>query len=103
MGTKKAAGALLGAVVLVAAVVSALPARAQPAYTDAEVKSVDRNKRQVVLKAGEIRNIDMPPMTMPFDVRDAKMLDTLKPGDKIRIRAANEGGKFVLTEIVTAK
>jgi Cu(I)/Ag(I) efflux system periplasmic protein CusF len=57
----------------------------------------------VVLKAGEIRNIDMPPMTMPFEVRDVKMLENLKPGDKVRIRAANEGGKFVLTEIVTAK
>jgi methyl-accepting chemotaxis protein len=103
MGMKKAAGALLGAVVLVVAGVSALPARAEQPYSDAEVKSVDQANKRVVLKASEIRSIDMPPMTMPFEVRDAKMLDKLKPGDKIRIRAANEGGKFVLTEIVTAK
>jgi Cu/Ag efflux protein CusF len=38
-------------------------------------------------------------MTMVFNLDDAALLDKVKPGDKIHFRAANEGGKFTVTEI----
>lgn len=89
------------------------PAHAKPAtagaatphhaYTDGEVRGLDRANLKVTLKGGEIPNIDMPPMTMAFHVKDAKMLDHLKPGDKVKFRAINDAGKFTLTELVPVK
>ncbi|MGD9835614.1 MAG: copper-binding protein, partial [Piscinibacter sp.] len=51
------------------------------------------------LKHGEIRNLDMPPMTMVFTVKDKAMLDPIKPGDKVKFKAAKEGGTYIVTEI----
>lgn len=80
------------------------PARAsspgQHAYTEGEVRAVEKENRKITLKHGEIPNIDMPPMTMSFSVRDAKTLDTLKPGDKVKFRAINDAGNFTLTELI---
>jgi hypothetical protein len=70
---------------------------------DAEVRKVDKANKKVTLKHGEIKNLDMPPMTMVFQVRDAAMLETLKVGDKVRFAAANEGGNYVATELQPAK
>jgi Cu/Ag efflux protein CusF len=76
---------------------------AQVPMSDGEVRKVDRDNRKVTMKAGEIKNIDMPPMTMDFVVRDAKMLDKLQAGDKVRFRAINDGGKFTITELEPKK
>ncbi len=99
----KAISRIAGALLVAWAAAAAMPAIAQQPYSDAEVKSVDRAALRVVLKTAEIPNIDMPPMTMPFVVREARLLDNLKPGDRVRIRAINDAGKFTLTEIVRAK
>ncbi len=71
--------------------------------TDAEVRKVDREAGKVTLKHGEIRNLDMPPMTMVFTARDKAMLDRLQPGDKVRFRADKADGKYLLVEIVPAR
>ncbi len=78
-------------------------ALAQVPMTDGEVRKVDKENQKITLKHGEIKNLDMPPMTMVFGVKDAAMLDKLNTGDKIQFRAANEGGKFTVTEIQPAK
>ena len=70
--------------------------------TDAEVRKVDAAQGKVTLKHGEIKNLDMPPMTMVFMVKDKAMLDSLKPGDKIRFKAAQVDGKLVVTDITPA-
>jgi Cu(I)/Ag(I) efflux system protein CusF len=78
-------------------------AYAQAPMTDGEVRKVDRDNQKITLRHGEIKNFDMPPMTMVFSVKDPAMLDKLKPGDKVQFRVANEGGKFTVTEIEPAK
>ena len=98
---------MLVAAATAAALLSA-PAHAQgsakPAdLSEAEVRKVDKENRKVTLKHGEIRNLDMPPMTMVFNVNDNKLLDQVKAGDRIHFRAANEGGKFTVTEIHVMK
>lgn len=67
--------------------------------TDAEVRKVDKDAAKVTLKHREIKNLDMPPMTMVFHVKDKAMLDTLKAGDRVRFRAINEAGKYTVTDI----
>lgn len=81
-----------------AALALALPALAQD-LTDAEVRKVDKAAAKLTLKHGEIKHLDMPPMTMVFQVRDKALLDTVKAGDKVRFRAAQEGGQYVVTAI----
>jgi Cu(I)/Ag(I) efflux system periplasmic protein CusF len=70
---------------------------------DAEVRKVDKENRKVTLKHGAIKSLDMPPMTMVFQVKDASMLDKLQPGDKVRFRATSDGGKMTVTEIQPVK
>ena len=71
---------------------------------EGEVRKVDKGTKRVTIRHGEIRSLDMPPMTMVFTVADASMLDQLKAGDKIRFRAADQGGgKLQLTEVQPAK
>ena len=66
---------------------------------DAEVRKVDKAQSKITLKHGEIKALDMPPMTMVFQVKDKAWLDTLKPGDKVRFSAVNESGRYTVTAI----
>ena len=108
-----AAIALVSALPLVAAAQAAatsaggtdlVVAQAGPAdMTEGEVRKVDKDTKKITIKHGEIKNLDMPGMTMLFQVKDAAMLDAVKPGDKVKFRAEKLGGGIVVTEIQVAK
>ncbi|SDN94321.1 copper-binding protein [Polaromonas sp. JS666] len=66
---------------------------------DGEIRKVDKEAKKITIKHGEIKNLEMPGMTMVFQVKDAAMLDAVKAGDKIRFRAESAGGAIVVTEI----
>lgn len=78
---------------------------AQPtgAMTEGEVRKVDLDAKKITIKHGEIKNLDMPPMTMVFRVRDAALLDSLKPGDKVKFAAEKVGGAYTVTAIDKAQ
>ena len=76
---------------------SAAPAAAD--MTEGEVRRIDKAGGKITLKHGDIKNLDMPPMTMVFQVKDATMLDAVKVGDKVRFVAQREGGAFVVTRL----
>lgn len=78
-------------------------AYAQVPMTDGEVRKVDKDNQKITLKHGEIKNLDMPGMTMVFGVKDPSILDKVKAGDKVQFRAESEAGKFTVTEIQLAK
>lgn len=69
---------------------------------DAEVRKVDKAAGKVTLKHGEIKNLEMPGMTMVFQVKDPTMLDAVKAGDKIRFKAEKSGSSFIVTEMAPA-
>ena len=71
--------------------------------TEGEVRKVDKDARKITIRHGEIKNLDMPGMTMLFQVKDPAMLDMVKPGDKVKFRAEKLGGGIVVTEIQVAK
>jgi Cu/Ag efflux protein CusF len=79
----------------------ALPVLAQTdsAMSEGEVRKVDKGTQKITLKHGDIKNLDMPGMTMLFRVGDPAMLDKVKPGDKVKFRAEKTGGAIVITEI----
>lgn len=71
--------------------------------TEGEIRKVDKDTKKITIKHGEIRNLDMPGMTMLFQVKDPAMLDLVKPGDKVKFRAEKIGGAIVVTEIQVAR
>ena len=89
--------------VLAAAKAGAQAQAVTPDLTDGEVRKVDKDTRKITLKHGEIKNLDMPPMTMVFQVSDPALLDKVKPGDKVRFMAGNELGKLTVTAIEVVK
>jgi len=67
--------------------------------TEGEVRRIDKTAGKISIKHGEIKNLDMPPMTMVFQVKDAAMLDTVNVGDKVRFHVEKQGGALVVTEL----
>ena len=67
--------------------------------SEGEVRKIDKENRKLTLKHGPLKNLDMPAMTMVFQLSDPAMLSKVKVGDKVRFVAANPGGKLTLTEI----
>ncbi len=70
---------------------------------DGEVRKVDMDNKKITVKHGEIKNLEMPGMTMVFQVKDPAMLSQVKAGDKIRFAAEKSGGAIVITEMQPAK
>jgi Cu(I)/Ag(I) efflux system protein CusF len=71
--------------------------------TDGEIRKVDMENKKITIKHGEIKNLDMPGMTMVFRVRDPAVLEKVKAGDKVRFKAEKSEGAIVVTDIQTAK
>jgi Cu/Ag efflux protein CusF len=71
--------------------------------TDAEVRKVNKEGGTLTLKHGDIKNLDMPGMTMVFQVKDAALLDKVKAGDKVTFTAEKADGAIVVTAIEAAK
>ena len=70
---------------------------------DGEVRRIDREGGRVTLRHGEIRNLDMPGMTMAFHVQDPAMLDRVKVGDKVKFRVEKSGSRYVVTAMEAVK
>jgi len=77
-------------------------AQAAASMTDAEVRKVDRQNNKITLKHADIKNLDMPAMTMVFQVREPALLDNLQAGDKVRFSADKIGGAYTVLSIEPA-
>ena len=104
---------------LLAAAVLAAPAFAQPQKADehsahhpaagaaataapmaeGEVRKVDKAQAKITLKHGEIKALDMPPMTMVYRVANPALLDNLTVGERVRFDAARINGAYTVTAI----
>ena len=71
--------------------------------TDAIVERVIPASGEIVLEHGDLPNLGMPAMTMAFDVGNRKMLDAVKPGDKVRFQAEILKGKPTITHLELAR
>jgi Cu/Ag efflux protein CusF len=66
---------------------------------DGEVRRIDKARSTVLLKHGEIRNLNMGAMTMSFKLKDPAMAGDLKEGDKVRFTAEQKGDDLIITSI----
>lgn len=64
-----------------------------------EVRKVDRAAKKLTIRHGPIQSLDMPGMTMVFQVKDPAVLDQLKSGDKVRFTAEKVDGAYTVTQI----
>lgn len=81
----------------------AAPSAQATAMAEGEVRRVDKDAKKITLRHGPLPSLDMPAMTMVFQVRDPAMLDQVKVGDKVKFAAEKIGGAFTLTTIEAAK
>ena len=98
---KRAIGSFLAA--LAAATAAHATSHQSAAFTEAEVRKVDKDAGKVTLKHGRIENLDMAPMTMVFRVKEAAMLDKVKAGDRVRFKAEKVQGAYTVTELDAPK
>jgi Cu(I)/Ag(I) efflux system protein CusF len=71
----------------------------QAAESDGEVRKIDKEQARITLRHGEIRNLDMPPMSMVFRVRNPAVLDTLAEGDRVKFTAEKIDGQYTVTTL----
>jgi Cu(I)/Ag(I) efflux system protein CusF len=77
----------------------AVPAQAAD-FTVGEIRRINKETKRITLRHGEIKSLEMPAMTMAFGVRDPKMLEDLKVGDKVRFQAIKDpNGELIVTSI----
>ena len=76
--------------------------RATPEF-GAEVMKIDKAQQKITLRHGEIKNLDMPPMTMVFRAQDPAMLDAVKVGDKVKFDADKVGGQYTVTKLAPVR
>jgi Cu/Ag efflux protein CusF len=83
----------------------ALSALAQTALpqVEGEVRKVDLDAKKITLRHGEIKNLEMTPMTMVFRVKSDALLTQVKPGDKVRFTADKVDGALTVMSIEADK
>ena len=88
--------------ILLASFAASAIAMAQVPTTSGEVTKIDKANARVTLKHGEIKNLDMPPMTMVFRVRPPSLLEGVAVGDRVRFVAERIDGNFTVTALAKA-
>jgi Cu/Ag efflux protein CusF len=76
-----------------------LASAAQAQWANGEIRRIDAQNLRLTIKHGEIKALDMPPMTMVFYVKDPVLLQGLAVQDTIEFQASLEGTKYYLTEV----
>ncbi len=71
-------------------------AMATAPLADGEVRKIDLGAKKITLKHGEIKSLDMPPMTMVFQVKDPTLLAKVKVGDKVQFTVENANGAMTV-------
>jgi Cu/Ag efflux protein CusF len=87
---------------LTAVALALLSATALAQTADGEVRKIDKAQGKITLRHGEIKSLEMPPMTMVFRVQDPAMLDRVAVGDKVKFDAAKIDGNYTVTAITKA-
>jgi Cu(I)/Ag(I) efflux system protein CusF len=71
--------------------------------SEGEVRKIDKAAGKITIKHGEIRNLDMPPMTMVFRAEPPALLDKVQVGDKVTFKAEKVGSTYTVTDIAPAR
>lgn len=95
---------MLWAVLMAFSVLCGVAAHADAELVMAEgvVRKLDVDNRKITIKHGEIKNLDMPGMTMVFRLHEKINIDSLKSGDKVLFHVEKLDGGYTITELQLA-
>lgn len=85
-------------ILLLLGFVCATLAHAEP-WHDGQVKKVELSRARIVLRHGELTELDMPPMTMSYRVALPTQVERLQPGDEVEFQAAKVDGYYTVTAL----
>ncbi|KAB1087036.1 hypothetical protein F4V91_11745 [Neorhizobium galegae] len=68
-------------------------------FTKGTVKKLDTGTKKVTLIHEELKGLEMPAMTMVFQVGDDTLLAKLKEGAKVQFVAERVNGKLTVTQV----
>jgi Cu/Ag efflux protein CusF len=68
-------------------------------YTKGVVKKVDAAAMKVTLTHEDLKNLEMPGMTMVFRIADPALVEKLKPGKDVEFVAERIDGKLTVTAV----
>lgn len=68
-------------------------------FTKGTVKKVDAKAKKVTLIHEELKDLEMPAMTMVFRVQDDALMEKLNEGANIEFIAERVNGKLTVTEV----
>jgi len=68
-------------------------------WVSGEIRRLDPDRQRMTIRHGEIKHLDMPPMTMVFQVRDPALFQDLQASDQIEFKVVLEGSRYLVTEI----
>ena len=63
------------------------------------VRKVDKPAGEIIIRHGPLTEMDMPPMTMAFEVSNPEFFDKVKAGDRVTFRVELLNGRFTVTRI----
>ncbi len=68
-------------------------------FTKGVVNKIDAKAQKVTIKHEDLKNLDMPAMTMVFRVENPVLLEKLKEGSNIEFVAERVNGKLTVTQV----
>ena len=70
--------------------------------TAGEITRVDARTGKLTIRHEEIKNLDMPPMTMVFALSGSALPASFQAGDKVLFHAEDKDGSLIITRIQPA-
>ena len=71
--------------------------------TEGEVRKIDHAQGKVTIKHGEVKNLQMPAMTMAYRAKPVTLLNGLTVGDRVEFTADKIDGQYVVTAVRKTK
>lgn len=69
------------------------------AMAEGVVRRIDLDNNKITIRHGDIKALDMPPMTMVFVAKQPAQLRNLSPGDEILFEAFEANGQYSVGKI----
>ena len=70
--------------------------------TAGEITRIDARNGKLTIRHEEIKNLDMPPMTMVFGLKNPSLAAQFQPGDKVLFHAEDNNGALTITRLQRA-
>jgi Cu(I)/Ag(I) efflux system protein CusF len=65
-------------------------------WVQGEIRRIDPSARKITLRHGDIPNLEMPAMTMVFQVADVQWLSAFQVGERVRFSVTQVKGAYVV-------